>query len=88
MQSIAISPLWRRGCHPGRAVWLDWLDLVRDILLSGSDYARAAAAGRSHVRYLPPGLRRGDRQLFEPLYELLRWRRDSSAAPPADLRLR
>jgi hypothetical protein len=79
--------LWRQHAHPGAVAWQCWTELVRDLLLSGSDYARALDARQDAFPYLPVDLQPGD-ELFEPACEFFAWREAERATVPLDVRLR
>ena len=84
--------LWRSGSHPRIAVHSCWNALVRDLLLTGSEYAAAqearAQSGGERL-YLPPGQQPGERRWFEPACEFFGWWVDPGANPwvPLDLRI-
>ena len=82
----AEAELWLRDAHPGRDAHRCYVELVRDLLLSGSDYARAAT-GRAFP-YLPSDLRPGDRGFFEIAVEFTDWLVEEATAVPAEYRLR
>ncbi len=73
--------LWQRGTHPGRALYAVHAVLVRDLLVTGSIYVEKRLGRVRSFDYLPPGLERGDRTLFEPLYEFFEWRADLGLVP-------
>lgn len=80
--------LWRRDIHPGRDVFRCWAALVRDLLLSGSDYGRAVDGSASAYPYLPSDLQPGDRDFFEVATEFLRWAVERGAEMPVGYELR
>ncbi len=80
--------LWRAGAHPGAPAWRTWTSLVRDLVLSGSDYASAKAATAEIFPYLPRDLPRGDERFFEPAVEFVDWREATRDVVPAEVRLR
>jgi hypothetical protein len=79
--------LWRSGSHPFRALHEAFAELVRDVLLAGSDYV----GGRLAVRSAPPlprGLDATDRAFFEVAYAALEFVTEREPAPPTWLALR
>lgn len=56
-RQVLEDALWNAGAHPGLALWRAQRDLVRDLLLVGSDPGvKFDPAARPHERYLPKGL--------------------------------
>jgi hypothetical protein len=80
--------LWHRDQHPRRDAYRCWVGLVRDLLLSGSDYARAFDARAQGFPYLPSDLQPGDRDFFEVAVEFFDWMVNVGVAVPEDYRLR
>jgi hypothetical protein len=79
------SELWRRGTHPECAAYGCWTDLLRDLLLSGSDHARALDTNQSDRTLVPRDLEPGD-PFFEVACEFLDWRVRTRAGPPGQSR--
>ena len=79
--------LWRRRSHPGVHVFGCWTELVRDLLLSGSGYARAQDTRREQFPYLPGDLQRDDRAFFEVACEYFTWAVADRRAVPEMVRL-
>jgi len=75
--------LWRRHTHPGLAGYECWVALYRDLLLSGSQYARSQDARPDDYPYLPSDLRAGNREFFEVACEFLSWVVSDAAEVPA-----
>ena len=79
--------LWRRDSHPGSVAFDCWSSLVRDLLLSGSDYAQHADARAERFPYLARGLRRDDRRFFEVACLYLDWAVGDRLDVPESVRL-
>jgi hypothetical protein len=81
--------LWRAGAHPAATRHEIELELLRDLLLSGSTHGSAAQALGTDPRgrHLPKGIPAGD-PVFEILYELYRFVRAPAPRRPAWARLR
>lgn len=73
--------LWRRGAHPGRLLHEARMDLVMDVLVAGSGYARARLGLDRRPRYLPDGFPADD-AVFEVAVELLVWVRRAAPFGP------
>lgn len=80
--------LWKRDYHPRREAYRCWAELVRDLLLSGSDYARAFDARAQGYPYLPSDLQPGDRGFFEVATVFFDWLTTDGDAVPEGFALR
>lgn len=61
LRDVLEQALWSRGSHPGLEPWLQERLLVRDLLLSGSNWGgKYQPHVRLDLRYLPTGLDRKD----------------------------
>ncbi len=80
--------LWRAGSHPGCSLQEARLALVKDLLLSGSDHAKAREARTRPFGYLPQGIEPGS-MAFEVAYEFFQWWKEGHGSGiPEDMRLR
>ncbi|MEM7205525.1 MAG: hypothetical protein AAF628_35035 [Planctomycetota bacterium] len=79
--------LWRRDSHPGKVAHRLRAELVRDLLLTGSEYARVRLS-RGPFAHLPADLKPGDRTVFQAAFEWCEWYAAAGDRIPDEARLR